>query len=126
MAEEKQITKKQHFVPKFYLRKFTNTNNEVEILDCDKRKIIKPSGVSGMYYEKFYYGVKTGEVDEVSQLVEEGFNKIETELSGYIGKIIEDILEHRHISDDKKWFISMLMSMLWIRGPMMRKQMDWI
>lgn len=125
MHEEKyQITKKQHFVPQFYLKKFINSNNNVEVLDCKNKKIISPYGIKGICYEEFFYGMKTGEQDGISQQIEGMFQKMEDWIAKGLDAVILKILNNEQILDDEKWLIAFLMSMLWIRGPIMRKQIN--
>ena len=72
-----QVTKRQHFVPQFYLRHFLNSRNEVEVFDCDRRVIGAPKGTKGICYEDYFYGIRTGEPDEVSQQIEKAFQQME-------------------------------------------------
>lgn len=121
---EKQITEDQHFVPRFYLKKFANNKNELERLDLKERKIIDPRGPKGICCEDFFYGMETGKQDELSQQVENTFQLMENWTTKNIDTCIEKILDYQHIFDNEKWEIAFLMSMLWIRGPAMRKQIN--
>lgn len=60
-----QITKKQHFVPKFYLKRFAR-NGQIQVCDVRAKRILKAYGYKSVCYEKFFYGVETGVQDEVS------------------------------------------------------------
>ena len=119
-----QITRKQHFVPKFYLKRFLNLQNEVEVLDCDRKKIIAPSGTRGICYEEFFYGAVTGQQDDLSQDIEKDFQQTEYQLAQRLDLIIPKILNSEEITSSEKWTIALLMSMLWIRGPVMREQIN--
>ncbi len=123
-GDEKQLTKNQHYVPQFYLRKFLNGSNQVEILDCRRKKIITPRGTKGICCEDFFYGLETGAQDEISQHVEDGFQQIEHRISTGIDPIIAKLLNGSAISDAEKWTVGLLMSMLWMRGPEMRTQIN--
>jgi hypothetical protein len=118
------ITKRQHFVPQFYLRNFLNERNEVEVFDCDRRVIANPRGTKAICYEDYFYGIRTGEPDEVSQHIEKAFQEMEADLAKNLGSITDKILGGAQILDDEKWLIAFLMSMLWIRGPVFRKWMN--
>ena len=72
----KQITKKQHFVPRFYFNRFA-VYNLLQTLDIQNGKIIKAQTYSGVCYADFYYAVKTGKEDETSQVFEQFFGEIE-------------------------------------------------
>ncbi|MBI4535636.1 MAG: DUF4238 domain-containing protein, partial [Ignavibacteriae bacterium] len=119
-----QATKRQHFVPRFYLRRFLNSKNEVEVLDCAQGKIIAPRGTKGICYEDFFYGIRTGEPDEVSQEIEKAFQQIESSIAASLDGIIFKLVNNEQILIGDKWTIALLMSMLWLRGPIMRKQIN--
>jgi len=117
-------TTKQHFVPRFYLRRFLNENGEVEVLDCAKRQILAPKGPKGLCYKDFFYGINTGQADDISQHIEAGFGQLENRIARDLGPIISKVLKIDHILDTEKWTLALLMSMLWIRGPAMRYRVN--
>jgi hypothetical protein len=120
MAEN--VTKKQHFVPKFYLKRFAINNQFVEVLDLDKRKLLKPYPCSGVCYEEFFYAVNTGKPDEVSQNLEKAFKQLEDMIAPKLDAIIESIGSSRKMEDEELYILAIFMSMLWVRGVYMRKQ----
>lgn len=119
---EPQITKNQHYIPQFYLRKFQNTEKKVQVLNCEYNKLIPPSSPKSICLEEFYYGAETGVSDKVSQEVETMFSNLESSLAKKIPHIEEKILNGKEINEDEKWTLGFLMSMIWIRGPVMREQ----
>jgi hypothetical protein len=119
-----QATKHQHFVPQFYLRSFLNENNEVEVLDCERRLIGRPKGTKGICGEDYFYAIRTGEPDEVSQKIEAAFGQAENEMAKRLTPIIEKLRTDAHIENEEKWWVAYLMSMIWIRNPMFRKQVN--
>lgn len=123
MTQEKSpLVEEQHFAPQFYLRRFLNQTSEVEVLDCKQRKIIRPRGTKGICSEKYYYGLSTGEPDEVSQELEKYFRDIEDWIAKNLDGIVGKLLHEEHISEPEKWVVALLMSMIWSRGPFMRNQ----
>ena len=118
------MTKNQHYVPRFYLSRFLNRNNEAEVLDWKRRDIVTPRGPKGICCEAFYYGIETGKQDEVSQKVEQAFQAMEDCIAKVIPEFIDDIANRRKISPAQKWNIAALMSMLWTRGPVMRSTVN--
>lgn len=116
------MTKNQHFVPQFYLRRFTNQQNLVEVLDRNSMTCERPRGTRRICSAEFFYGVETGIPDEASQKVEEWFQKREDFIGNNLDSIVEKILNDKQIEALDKWTIALLMSMLWIRGQEMRKQ----
>ena len=117
-----QITIRQHYVPQFYLRKFQNDSGEVEVLDCKNRKILSPRSTSSVCYSKYFYAVETGVQDDISQLIEDALGQMENSVANNLDSITQNILNQKQITTDEKWIISLLMSMLWLRGPYMRNQ----
>jgi Protein of unknown function (DUF4238) len=119
-----QITAKQHFVPRFYLKKFVNSSGFIEVLDISRKTILDPRAPKAVCYEKFFYGTTTGELDDVSQQIEKLFQQWEDSIAKQIEPIIAKLLNNGQIDDKEKWVIAFLMSMLWIRGPAMREQIN--
>lgn len=122
--EKKQIVSRQHFVPKFYLKKFCNDKNLLEVFSCKDRRRQPPRGPKGLCYEKYFYGLTTGELDDVSQQVEEYFRILEDNIARQYDQAVLNILDNSPVTGESKWVFSFLMSMLWIRGPVMREQVN--
>jgi len=118
------MTKNQHFVPQFYLRRFTNQQNLVEVLNRNSMKCERARGTKRICSAEFFYGIETGIADETSQKVEEWFQKIEDFVGNNLDLIVEKILNNKQIEIVDKYIIAFLMSMLWIRGQEMRKQIQ--
>lgn len=116
------IKKNQHFVPQFYLRKFVNQNNEVQVLNVELMKITNPRGTKKICFDEYFYGVETGKFDAVSQEIENRFAEMEGYINQNLDPIVDKILNNRQIEIEDKRLIAFLMSMLWIRGPAMRSQ----
>jgi|CXWL01.1.fsa_nt_gi hypothetical protein len=119
-----QITARQHFVPQFYLKKFVNSSGLVEVLDVSKKIVLTPRSPKAVCYEKFFYGAKSGELDEVSQDVERMFREMEDNIAKRLDSIIAKLIDSKQVEDEEKWLVAFLMSMLWIRGPAMREQIN--
>jgi hypothetical protein len=115
---------RQHYVPQFYLRRFTNDQNELEVFDAPARAIGKPIGPKGVAYENYFYGVETGKPDEISQEVEKYFGEIEDLIGKNFDRLVEVVMGQGALDPGDKWLVSLLMSMLWIRGPAMRQTMN--
>lgn len=121
---DEQVVERQHYVPQFYLKRFANDSRELAILDGKYRKIIRPRGTTGICRESFFYGLKTGEADQVSQTVEKQLQRIETRLAKDLGPVISKILGNEHVAERDKRVVAWLMSMLWIRTPWMRRHLQ--
>ncbi len=117
-------TKKQHFVPQFYLKNFADSEGSLQVLNLREKRMAKPRPYQGLGYEYYYYAMQTGIADNVSQQIEEWFKPLEDFISNQLPRIIKRIENCQHISDDDRYIISTFMSMLWLRTPSMRAQLN--
>lgn len=122
---EKQITIRQHFVPQFYLRAFTNGDGKLHVLDVPNVRRGTPRSPSSVCKDDFFYGEETGKPDEISQHIEEYLSTaVENPLSAQLPDILFAIRENRQITDSEKYTIAVLMNNVWTRGPAMRSQIN--
>lgn len=119
----KQITKKQHFAPRFYFKRFA-VENMLQTLDIQKGKVIKPQPYSGVCYADFYYAVETGKEDETSQEFEAFFGEIEDKFAKEYSGIVDAIWNYRPLNDQQLDILAWFMASLWIRSPHMRNQVN--
>ena len=56
----RQVTRNQHFVPKFYLKRFADTKAQVQVFEPSARAIRKPRPYAGVCYDRFFYALETG------------------------------------------------------------------
>lgn len=119
--EKEQITKNQHYVPQFYLRKFVNSEGKLEILDCELRKCVVARTPKSVCNEEYFYSANN-ELDEASQVLEKELQRIETDISRFYDEIVKKILDFKEITPSDKMTISTFLSMQYLRGPYMRKQ----
>jgi hypothetical protein len=115
-------TKKQHYVPQFYLRQWCDSDGcfyPVKIENKKPPKLVifkKKSRPSCFCFENFFYAQHTGKEDEMSQLLEESFADIEGDFSKHLSRIEKDIVDNKQVSDDEKYLVSQFMTFLWMRG----------
>ena len=119
----KQITKKQHFTPRFYFKRFA-VDNLLQTLDIQNGKIIKAQPYSGVCYADFYYAVETGKEDETSQVFEQFFGEIEDKFAKEYDNIVDAIWNYRPLTDKQLDILAWFMASLWIRSPRMRNQVN--
>ncbi len=119
-----QITKDQHIIPKFYLKKFTNNKGLLCVLDTENKSILKPKPYAGVCYEKFYFAQKTGRKDEVSQKLEKAFQQVESHIAKKYNSICQKILNHESLNENDLYVLSSFMSMLWCRSKYMRTNVN--
>ncbi len=106
---EANITKDQHFVPQFYLKRFVNAEDKLEILDCERRKIIQSRTPKHVCNEEWFYSLR-GKADDISQIIEKSFQKIEDYIAKSYDGIIQKIIECEEITQEDKMIISTFMS----------------
>jgi hypothetical protein len=119
----KQVTKKQHYAPRFYFKRFA-VNNFLQTLDIKNGKVIKAQPYSGVCYADFYYAVETGKEDETSQAFEDFFGDIEDKFSKEYVNIVYAIWNYRPLTDQQLDILAWFMASLWIRSPRMRNQVN--
>lgn len=119
----KQITKKQHFAPRFYFKRFA-VDNLLQTLDIQKGRLIKARPYSGVCYADFYYAVETGKEDETSQVFERFFGEIEDKFAKEYDNIVDAIWSYRPLTDQQLDVLAWFMASLWIRSPHMRNQVN--
>lgn len=119
----KQITKKQHFAPVFYFKRFA-VDNLLQTLDIKNGKVIKPQAYSGVCFADFFYAVETGKEDETSQVFEQFFGEIEDKFAKEYDGIVDAIWNYRPLTDQQLDILAWFMASLWIRSPRMRNQIN--
>ena len=122
--DNKSITKKQHYVPRFYLKRFADQYGVLQVLDVKHNRLGSPKSYSGLGYSLYFYAVKTGISDDVSQYVEQWLQQFENAIARELPSIIDKIINNEHIDDNDRYILAALMSMLWLRSPSMRTQLS--
>lgn len=124
---EKQ-TKKQHYVPQFYLRQWTDELNgfyPIKIIDKHPPflKIIdKKSGPRSFCFENYFYAQHTGVKDEISQTIEKAFSEIEAVFHERLSELEQKILNNQKITEQDKYHLCECMLFLYFRGKKYREQ----
>ncbi|MFA4999827.1 MAG: DUF4238 domain-containing protein [Patescibacteria group bacterium] len=126
MANNNQniIVEDQHWVPRFYLKRFANEKNFIEVLDIKNVKLNPARPYSGVCYEKFFYAVDTGKQDEASQKIEDIFQGIEDKAAPALNKLEKSILNNQQLDSRQMYFVSLFMSSLWIRSKHFREKIN--
>ena len=116
-----QITKKQHFVPKSYLKRFAN-EGLIQVFDVPAKRIVKPYPYTAVCYELFFYATETGVQDEISQAFECVFGQIEDKCDKALPGIIERAVSQQLTNGDL-YVLAYLMSAQWIRTLSFRERL---
>ena len=118
-----QITKKQHFAPSFYFRRFAD-DGWLQTLDIKNGRTLKPRPFAGVCYAHFYYAQETGTADDASQEFELFFKSVEDYFSAEFENILDAITSYRQLSPDQLDRLAWFFACLWVRSPQMRKQLN--
>ena len=89
--------KYNHFVPQFYLKKFSNSKKSIGMYMLDRRKYVSNAAIDSVGGRDFLYG-KDG-------FLEKWFGKMEAIWS----VILENIIENKKIPDDSDSYTYLLM-----------------
>ena len=80
--------KKQHYVPKFYMKNFASSENNVSVYNIKSKKIISNIPFDSQCYKDYFYGK--------DHVLENEFAQKEIIWSNLFNKIID----HKKLSDD--------------------------
>ncbi len=122
----KNVTARQHYVPQFYLRAFSDPNNgQLLIFNTRAHRQERPRISKSVCYENFFYAAETGDPDDLSQEVEHYFSRmVEHPIAQALPSILEKILKDKRVTDSERYTLSLLMCNMWLRTPAMRAQLN--
>lgn len=118
-----QVTRKQHYAPSFYFKRFAN-EGWLQALNIPNGKVIKPQPYRSVCYGEFYYALETGRADELSQEFEAFFTSIEDYFSKDFDALIDAILTYQQLSQGQIDKLALFMACLWLRSPQMRARLN--
>jgi hypothetical protein len=118
-----QITKKQHWLPEFYLKKFSN-KGDLRAFDLKNGYVLKkPYTPAEICYGEFFYGKKTGEPDDISQLFEHLFEVMESKFGLFYDEFCRDVV-CSNPSEERLYEVAQNLGVLWLRSPVMRDMLQ--
>lgn len=121
-------TKKQHYVPQFYLRQWCDNNGGFFPIKVSSKNppileiFNKKSGPGSFCYENFFYAQHTGKEDPESQVIEKEFSKIEAFFSVQLPTIEQKILKNKQVTEEDKYTPSQCMIFLHFKGKAYREE----
>ena len=129
----KNITKKQHYIPQFYLRRFTDDAGYLHIYDFEKQRYIK-SVPKEFGYEKYLYETrlskpnKMGEQFLLTNDIENIFAKYEGEFDSFLKKLDSKCTPNQRkgaliLHGQEKDILRRFIANLFFRNPV---TMDWM
>lgn len=119
---KKQKTKNQHFVPQFYLKNFTNTDWRIETAETQNYKILRPQVPKKICSWDYYYCFFEWKKDIMWEMLEDFFWYYEQNFQQIYDELIEKIKLTAPVSDELLYKLSEFISVSWLRGDKMRKQ----
>ncbi len=123
-AQKEQVKKDQHWAPRFYLKRFADSKNFVQVLDIEKKQIVKQRPYGGVCYDKFFYGKKTGKEDKTSQEFEDILQRVESDIASRVKDFEKIVLNYDKISEEKIYYMASFICLLWARGPYLRNMIN--
>lgn len=120
----KQTTKRQHYVPQFYLRYFTNSEGLIEVLQKDSLAPIRPCSTKSRCYEKYFYGQKSGVLDDLSQAVEDAMSDVEDRFAKRYKEYCEIARKGECFSEEARHHVAAYMAIQFLRTKSTRKRVN--
>lgn len=120
MKQMNEQPKKQHYVPRFYLRHFSQDGNRVYMFDKEGNGSTKLIGINDVAQEKYFYDL--GKPGQRNPILEKTLAKIEAEFALDMVKVLE-LLEQRIAPDDYMVSLAMLMVITELRTKATR---NWV
>ncbi|MBY5487095.1 DUF4238 domain-containing protein [Rhizobium leguminosarum bv. viciae] len=109
-------TKRQHVVPRFYLRHFTQADGELWTHDCVSGNARRSTPEKTAYETNIYTPI--GEDGERIELIEDALAKIESQAA----LIYPDLLSFRPLSNDAKQDFAVFLATMFARSPAQLRQ----
>lgn len=120
------FTKNQHIIPKFYLSRFADRDNTLQIYDKQWKKIGPAKKPAGFGYEFYFYAQTTGIPDSLSQSVERYLKNYEDYIAPQYDKICEKILSCNSLSEKDLYTISLMAANFMLRGYKLRDEIKYL
>lgn len=129
----KDITKKQHYIPQFYLRRFTDDAGYLHIYDFDKQRHIK-SVTKEFGYEKYLYETRLSKPNRMGEQflltndIENIFAKYEGEFDSFLKKLDRICTPSQRkgiliLHEQEKDVLRRFIANLFFRNPITMQQM---
>ncbi|TDU32563.1 uncharacterized protein DUF4238 [Panacagrimonas perspica] len=99
-APKSSSPKEHHFVPKFYLRRFSKNGKQIHAFNFDRGRVIPNASIKGQCSRRNFHGFAPG--------IEEELSKLEETTSRIIRKVCEDVALPPQGSDDRLTLLTFL------------------
>ncbi|MCJ7667075.1 MAG: DUF4238 domain-containing protein [Anaerolineae bacterium] len=112
---------KQHYVPQFYLKRFTQDSEQLFVFDKFTKTSFR-TNIGNIAGERCFYDIPPGIVaeDVDPQIVEKTFSELETYFSNAVDDLLRTVDAGKKIDSDQKQDISLLIMIQYFRTPEFR------
>jgi hypothetical protein len=118
LSMSKQKPRDHHYVPRGYLRGFTEVPNRLHIYDKDAKRI-RQASTKGIAYSRDYYTVDTVDEKDSSE-VEENLGRIES----VVIPILSEIVTEKDLSNPKRADLAIYIAVQYGRTPVAKARMN--
>lgn len=108
--------KKQHYVPRSYLKRFTQDGDQLYVFDKFAKTSFK-SNIRKVASERYFYDIPQDIVakDEDLQIIEKGVSKIESDFSNAVDNVLTTVHEEGRIDGDQKSAMAFFITIQFLR-----------
>jgi hypothetical protein len=99
------VPKNQHYVPRFYLRRFTCNGSQVCVFDKfeQSRKTSKPKSIKSVASDEYFYNIPEAHFRKLDPfLINNVFTKLESKYATSLTEMIESVTRGRRIIKRQK------------------------
>lgn len=118
--KETNLPKKQHYIPQFYLKHFSQDKNKLWMYDkqSNNAKNIKWLTTKSIAFENNFYTYES--IEKTNETLEDMFCQMEALAANVIDKITNGV----EINQQEKADISVFYGFLWLRTPQSKKKLN--
>ena len=131
---KKDMTKKQHYIPQFYLRRFTDEKGFLHIYDFNKQRYFK-TAPKDFGYENYLYETPLSKPDIIGEKfllenhIEDIFAKYEGEFDTFLKKLDKICTPYQRkgvliLHDDEKNVLRRFIANMFFRNPITMERMN--
>lgn len=115
-----QTKKRHHYIPKFYLKGFTESKSNCLWVYEKGSLEIRPSSPENEGYQKFYHAFLTNDGNRDTNIIENYLEKIETKT----GSLLKNIHRRERFTDQNKKELALFISFMLTRVPLFRSEIE--
>ena len=113
-------TKRQHFVPRFYLKEFARADGKLRVVDLQEGREYVPSP-ENVAVETRFYDVR---MDGQDYSAEDWLAELEGDASGILQVLLDDLMAVTMLTEEQENTLARFIAALIIRTPFKRQEID--